>query len=242
VRILAASDFHEKKPVYLKKIIKIYKPDIIVSSGDFCQGDWFIRPKGKKNAHFKKAAIKTKSTLKYLDSFNIPIYIVLGNHDVSKTHYDFSTYSKHLDINKFIKTLKNVKIIHNKKIKLGQFTLVGYNYIFREKRSPDYKKNLTALMKKQKNTILFTHDVPYGCKLDIIRNKKSPYNGKHVGDKYLLWAIKKYSPILNICGHMHENQGKCKIGKTLVVNPGFGQNGEAAIIDLPKLKIKFIKL
>ena len=45
---------------------------------------------------------------------------------------------------------------------------------------------------------------------------------------------------------MHENQGRCKIGKTLVINPGAAQNGKAAIIDFDEKKgevkrVRFIK-
>jgi len=33
-------------------------------------------------------------------------------------------------------------------------------------------------------------------------------------------AIQKYQPILDLCGHIHESAGVCKIGKSLVINPG----------------------
>jgi Icc-related predicted phosphoesterase len=40
---------------------------------------------------------------------------------------------------------------------------------------------------------------------------------------------------------MHEYQGKKKLGKSLVVNPGYAHNGKAAIIDWPSLKVKFVR-
>ena len=45
---------------------------------------------------------------------------------------------------------------------------------------------------------------------------------------------------------MHENQGKVKIGKTLVVNGGAAADGECAIIDFDEGKgrvksVKFVK-
>jgi Icc-related predicted phosphoesterase len=43
---------------------------------------------------------------------------------------------------------------------------------------------------------------------------------------------------------VHENQGKEKVGKTIVVNPGYGRNGECALIDLKdnEVNVKFLKL
>jgi Icc-related predicted phosphoesterase len=40
---------------------------------------------------------------------------------------------------------------------------------------------------------------------------------------------------------MHENQGKCKIGKSLVINPGAASERKAAIIELERDKVKSIK-
>ena len=41
--------------------------------------------------------------------------------------------------------------------------------------------------------------------------------------------------------HMHEYQGKKKLGKSLVVNPGEANKGKAAVIDWPSLRVRFIK-
>ena len=59
-------------------------------------------------------------------------------------------------------------------------------------------------------------------------------------------VIKKYKPALLVCGHMHENQGKCKINATLVVNPGAALEGKAAIIDFDEkmkrvLSVRFVR-
>jgi Icc-related predicted phosphoesterase len=89
--------------------------------------------------------------------------------------------------------------------------------------------------------ILLTHDVPFS-KLDKIRNRKSPINGEHIGDELYLDFDKRYQPIFHICGHMHENQGKARIRETVVVNPGYGREGDAAIISLPEKKVKFVKI
>jgi len=33
-------------------------------------------------------------------------------------------------------------------------------------------------------------------------------------------AIEKYQPLVDLCGHIHEGRGVCKIGRTEVINPG----------------------
>ena len=63
MKILAAGDFHNKAPRYLKAIIKKYKPGILISPGDFCVGDYFVEPKNL-NKFFKGAYKKGKVTLK----------------------------------------------------------------------------------------------------------------------------------------------------------------------------------
>ncbi len=55
-------------------------------------------------------------------------------------------------------------------------------------------------------------------------------------------AIKKYKPALVVCGHMHENQGTCKIGKTIVINPGAALEGKAAMINFDEKKGKVEKI
>ena len=111
-----------------------------------------------------------------------------------------------------------------------------------EKSRDKNRRILNKMFVKKKNVIFLTHDVPYKFKFDKIKNPQSPLNGKHIGDEIYREIILKYKPTLHICGHMHEHQGKAKIGKTTVILPGFAHVGQAAIIDLPERKVKFIKL
>ena len=41
-------------------------------------------------------------------------------------------------------------------------------------------------------------------------------------------AIEEKQPLLDLCGHIHESSGVCKIGKTLVINPG-SEYGEGVL-------------
>ncbi len=40
------------------------------------------------------------------------------------------------------------------------------------------------------------------------------------GSESVRFAIEKYQPLVDLCGHVHESRGVCNIGRTLVVNPG----------------------
>ncbi|UCG95851.1 MAG: metallophosphoesterase family protein, partial [archaeon] len=112
-----------------------------------------------------------------------------------------------------------------------------------KKLSEDFEKQLDKLLfrYKRKETILVTHDVPYYTKMDKVKNEDSPKYGKHIGDEIIRKLEEKYQPLLHICGHMHESQGKGKLGRTLVVNPGYAREGEFAIIDLDgkNIDVKF---
>lgn len=103
-------------------------------------------------------------------------------------------------------------------------------------------KELSRL-KNLRRTILLVHEPPFGI-LDKIKNKESTRYGQHMGDKVLARFIKSKQPLLCICGHMHENQGKVMVGKTLVINPGDGGKGECALINLKneKISVKFLML
>jgi Icc-related predicted phosphoesterase len=66
------------------------------------------------------------------------------------------------------------------------------------------------------------------------------YN-RHAGFEPYNKVIKKYRPLLAICGHMHEYQGIKKLGRTTVIATGAAFQGKAALIDIEGQKIKSIK-
>jgi len=95
---------------------------------------------------------------------------------------------------------------------------------------------------KSFSTIFITHNIPYKTKLDIVKDKKSYAYKKHLGSIVARNFCLKYKPVLCIGGHIHENPGKCKIGRTLVINPGH----KKVFIELDEKKgkikkIKFVK-
>jgi Icc-related predicted phosphoesterase len=69
--------------------------------------------------------------------------------------------------------------------------------------------------------ILVCHQPPYGF-LDQTNHPSAPkeWKGKHAGSKVILNYIKEYQPKYVFCGHIHEAEGKIKIGKTEIYNLG----------------------
>jgi len=85
--------------------------------------------------------------------------------------------------------------------------------------------------------IFISHSAPYNTKLDVSLQKGSIAYGKHLGAPSTLDFIKKYQPLLCVSGHIHEHFGKIKIGKTAVINVGFGKHAQV-LIDLDEKKEK----
>ncbi|MCD6477228.1 MAG: metallophosphoesterase [Candidatus Aenigmarchaeota archaeon] len=189
--------------------------------------------------------------LRKINSLNIPFIFVYGNGDTTKKAWFFDKNTPSIEDYEFDK-LKNIKMLEFSSYKFEKYKIFGFGHRFTLSiKTKDYgkkirkieKQRLNNFFKKNKsNVILLTHGPPYLI-FDKILYKNSPRYGQHVGDDILRKTIEKYQPLLCICGHMHEyGQRKAKIGKTLIVNPGYGKKGEAVIIDLPKLTVKFIKL
>lgn len=80
--------------------------------------------------------------------------------------------------------------------------------------------------------------VPYNTPIDKIRDKKSLRYGYHYGSLTTREMIEKYQPLVCIGGHIHEHFGKCKIGRTICINAGYGEDANI-LMELEKKKLKF---
>jgi len=211
---------------------------------------WYdIIGKSKAKRLVKKSLYAGRKVLMKLNALNVPLYIIPGNWDFAddgeKDEWNYlnkNYYKEYL-----IKGLKNIHDCNGKNviIKDGQFkyTIVGYGLVngpellsYRnyknisktklKKNVLRYKKTLSRYSKiflKTKNPkILLSHNVPFNTQLDIIVNKDSPMNGYHYGSNLARDLIVRHKPLLCISGHMHEHYGTCKIGRTPVLNAGFG--------------------
>lgn len=239
MRILAIGDLHGRIP-NLRSLVNKEKPDVIICTGDFA-GDEGIRKLifknwgrpwywgiGMKRARqmFLASVRKGKKILRYLNSLKTPVYFVPGNNE-SKDSYK--------------RKYKNIHCAHMRKFRISGRAFIfhgGYldAKIFfdtkilgetaksmskRKKENDSEKKKISKLFKNEKNAVFVTHMIPYKL-FDKVKNKQSPMNNRHVGIGAYRDVILKYKPALYICGHMHENQGVSRIGRTKAICLGMG--------------------
>jgi len=218
---------------------------------------------GKKTAkrYIDKSLKSGRAILERLNSYNVPVYIIPGNWDYAEKDEEWSYLNKNYYHDVMIKGLKNIKDVHSKIFRIKEYNIIGYgivngpellkyrhyNNISKEqykKNTINYKKLIkkyNRLFKRAKHPIIFlSHNIPFNTKLDKIVNKGNPMNGLHYGSNLARDVILKHKPLICIGGHMHEHYGTCKIGRTIVLNAGFG--GEKnTLIELENGKIKSIK-
>jgi len=112
------------------------------------------------------------------------------------------------------------------------------------KRKKKYERIFMRAKKIKKPVIFLTHNCPYNTKLDKV--KGGPAKSKHYGSFLEREIIRRFKPDLVICGHMHESQGRDKLGKSVIVNSGSFLEKKFAIIDWDEDKgrvgkIRFVK-
>lgn len=212
-------------------------------------GNLVRRKKGLKEKEFsirkrKRAFMEIfKSSVKvvrYLSRF-APIYLIFGNVELLKS--ETRNYSKELGIRLPVledefKKIKGVRIINNKLVHLSKCKIGGLGYFIdaswvKEFKPSNYQERLKTAKKGTGRVgkllnyfgpglgILLCHQPPYGI-LDKVNFSGAPegWNGKHAGSKAILDYIRRYQPKYVFCGHIHEGEGKEKVGKTEVYNLG----------------------
>lgn len=196
-----------------------------------------------------------EKVLKRLNKIGIPIFTVLGNLDYHDPN-DIMDYkepkgsslkwedSKQAQFLTRLEKYKGIQRIDYAYAKLGGFVFIGArgHSVPGKVKSKGYKKHKKILEKLfnrfsrefGKDKIIFvTHNVPFKTKLDLIgSNAHELAQNKHAGSKMFKRIIKKYQPLLNFGGHIHESFGIDKIGKTICVNPGAIHEGRYAIVDI----------
>lgn len=131
---------------------------------------------------------------------NKKVYYILGNHDVFLVDKE--------DMN-YLPNAVNANIEHT----FIPFEIVNIQFygINREGNEVDIKKELNDICSINKNKIIISHAPPYKC-LD------KSISGRCYGSSSIRNMILDKSPLMFICGHVHEGYGVEKLGNTLVVN------------------------
>jgi Icc-related predicted phosphoesterase len=275
-KFLIIGDLHGNKPkIHFKDF------DAIITSGDFCSADeirkysfralkerlqnpsskikWYdLIDKKEARKLVKKSLEDGREILNYLNSFNVPVYIVPGNADLTPDKEEKWIFLHKNNYKKLIEKLENIIDVHQKIVDTEEHQIIGYGISdgpeypqYKEdlirfkkgelkKKKAEYRKTIkkvSSLFEKSTKPIIFlSHNVPFNTPIDKIINKESPRNGWHYGSLVTRKIIEKYQPLVCIGGHMHENFGKCKIGKTVCINAGFGSSVNV-LMELDKDKI-----
>ncbi|PIU76130.1 metallophosphoesterase [Candidatus Pacearchaeota archaeon CG06_land_8_20_14_3_00_35_12] len=198
-RILCFSDLHDSEQaiVILKKKFKKYGPELVVCAGDLTTfGIDFSKTINKMN-------------------FGVPFLIIPGNHEMPR---QIESASRQFS---FIQNIHNSFFIFKNLFffGIGGSNITPFNTPF-EMNEHQIKENIKKAYEKIKEKIenrkliLISHTPPFKTKLDRV-------DSSHVGSIAIRRFIEKFQPILNICGHIHENEELSdRIKKTRVINPG----------------------
>jgi Icc-related predicted phosphoesterase len=150
-----------------------------------------------------------------LDQIPIDTLAVTGNIDTA-------------DVGKGIDDSKATKVEMKRVVKKG-IPFVGINGINQNHFKVDEEKKLL-----DEKCVVISHEPPFGAQDKV-------FLGMHGGNKDLRDLIDKYKPRLVLCGHIHEDPGITKIGKTTVINCSMGKRGEGALIEInDKISAKMI--
>ncbi len=163
---------------------------------------------------------------KLFEMFNVPIMTVPGNCDNIS----------------LLKILEEKSIsLHNSSYTIGELTFIGlggsnptpFNTPFElsEKKIGESIGKLLSRLNKNKKIILISHAPP--------RNTTDRLPVGNVGSEALERFLGRFD--LVVCGHIHEARGAVQVKGTLVVNPGQGSKGHAAIITIEdEITVEFI--
>ncbi len=185
-----------------------------------------------------------KEILEYLDSLGVPVFAVPGNWDVREISMPQNDRNTEV-FYKMISGLENVKDIQHNIIDFREFQIIGHG-ITSGPEYPQYEEDLDRAKRKgnfeeikkdyeegkekvfllfesaDKPVIFLSHNVPFDTGVDMITWEGSPRNGQHFGSLIAREACDKYQPVVCIGGHIHEHHDKDILGKTVVINAGFG--------------------
>ena len=238
--IIAPGDFCSDKR--RKYIFSALREKIEDSNSEI---EWYDYVGKRKATQMLRESIdEGRRILELLDSFGKPVYVVPGNWEPMGDKVSGLAYERKNRWGDMLHGLENITDIHFKKRTFKGLDIIGYGVVsgpeypqyredkdrFTKKEMDKAKKNfikkkerLSKLFDKSNNPIIFVpHNVPFNTKLDKITNRESPRYGYHYWSVLARDLIKKYNPLLCIGGHMHEQFGKDKIGKTVCINAGFG--------------------
>lgn len=198
-----------------------------------------ISPNDKKRA-FMEAYRTSLQVVRFL-ARHAPVATIYGN--VESTNPETHAYSREIglplpSLTDALCRIPGVRVINNRLMNAQGVRIGGLQYFVdtnwvRDFKPSKYQKRLhdakistdkakSVLSRFKELDILVCHQPPYGH-LDTVGNKAPvAWRGKNAGSKTILNYINRHQPRYVFCGHIHEGEGKAKIGKTEIYNLGVG--------------------
>lgn len=192
-----------------------------------------------------------------LDKLGRKVFTTIGNYDKSGVNDQYEdetlgedSHESEVDLlAPILEKYSNIERIDYKKREFGGINFIGgFGHSSPgQVKSAAYRKHrkiLDGLFGSAKGTNIFVfHNMPYDCELDVVNDEGAleEARGEHYGSKLIRRVIDRWQPVLAIGGHFHENQGKCRIGKTVVLNPGAAMNGECAVVEVDGGRVKSVR-
>lgn len=129
------------------------------------------------------------------------------------------------------------KWLHGRRVEIGQgLNLVGFGYSpptpfgtpgeFPDEKLYKWMKGLLI----DNNTIFVTHAPPWGIMDEARRG--------HAGSRAVLRIIEERCPLVNVCGHIHENEGVQLHCETTIFKVGAANRGRCGEIEVKSRNIK----
>jgi Icc-related predicted phosphoesterase len=132
-------------------------------------------------------------------------------------------------------------LVHGKKVRLREWNLVGLGgsnptpFHTPNELSEEQIESVLARAGVNEFSVVLSHPPPFGI-FDTVGQM-------HAGSKAVRKMVEEKKPIMLICGHIHEYEGKQILGDTLIVKLGPAEKLRAAEITISdSIDVKFINL
>ncbi len=191
MRILAFSDLHCDREAAKAIVDKSSSADIVLGAGDFG-----IR--GERSTEL----------FDILQEIKVPLLIVSGNHD------------RRSELASYCATQEHIYFLDGSSQEINGVTIFGLGGEIPSRSDADWNETLeeaeaaSQLLRAKTHHVLLTHTPPYGfCDLQK--------DGAHEGSEAITDAIRRNTPSLCLCGHIHHSWGRIQqLEKTTVHNLG----------------------
>lgn len=213
VRILAVADIHGVRNVYewLARQAKEQRADVVVAAGDLSAGSWSDEEQRQE----------AQAIIAGMKNFAVTTLYLMGNDDFFPLDYED----------------KQLKPLHGRRVELGGYGFVGYQYStpfvgsIHEKHEQEIEKDLRELEPLlDERTVFVTHSPMFGV-LD------GTYSGERVGSRSLASLLDRRPVLAHIHGHIHDSFGR----EGNHFNVAAAGQRRAVVIDLASLNHKVLQ-